>query len=79
MDCRKEWQGMTYETTINELVKRIVPVIKRHPQLMNTTDAWELFKYPEFDCRDLQPSLAQAFGAFEQAKQKATLQELEAE
>lgn len=61
---------MNYEDTANELVKRIVSLIQSHPELANTTDTWQLFKYPEFDCKDLQPSLSQAFWAFEKAKQE---------
>jgi hypothetical protein len=64
-------ERMNYETTADELVKRIIPVIKKHPELLNSTDAWDLFKYPEFKCEDLQPSLAQASWALEKAKQEA--------
>lgn len=56
---------MTYASTIEALTHRIVAL---GPQVLTLTDAWQLFKVPGFECRDLQPSMAQADIALATAK-----------
>jgi hypothetical protein len=51
---------MDYETTANELSKRIEALMPDNPQVRTMTDPWQLFKVPGFKCDYLQPSLAQA-------------------
>jgi hypothetical protein len=56
---------MTYERTCDELTQRIVAL---GPCILELTDAWQLFKVSGFECRDLQPSMAQADGALAKAQ-----------
>ncbi len=57
-----------YETVAQELKRRILALIPDHPEILEMTDAWDLFKIPGFNCSDLDPSLAQADAAFVHAK-----------
>lgn len=59
---------MTYEATANELRDRIQKLIPDHPEILDMTDPWELFKIEGFNCNDLQPSFAQASQALSVAK-----------
>ena len=51
---------MTYESTADELVKRINELVPDHPEILQINSAWDLFKIPGFKCDDLHPSLFQA-------------------
>ena len=48
---------MNYKATADTLTDRIVAL---GPQVLDLADAFQLFKVPGFECRDLAPSLAQA-------------------
>jgi hypothetical protein len=61
---------VTYETTANELVKRIEALVPEHPEILTLESAWDLFKIPGFKCDDLQPSAAQAGWALGRVQQK---------
>lgn len=60
-----------YESTANVLRDRIAALIPAHPEILDMDSAWDLFKIPEFDCKDLEPSAFQASWAFSAAKQMA--------
>ncbi|HDZ25067.1 hypothetical protein LCGC14_1555360 [marine sediment metagenome] len=57
-----------YESTGNELRDRILALIPDHPEILTLDSCWDLFKVSGFDCRDLQPSLAQAGWALTSAR-----------
>ena len=59
---------MTYETTADELTKRILALIPEHPEIMTIESPFDLFTVDGFDCRDLEPSLAQASCALGKAR-----------
>lgn len=61
---------MSYESTANELSKRIEALIPTRPELATLTDPWALFGVPGFECGDLQPTLAQAAWALGDAQGK---------
>ena len=58
-----------YESTADELVRRITKLIPDHPELIVMIDPWALFKVPGFKCDDLGPSLFQASWALRKAQQ----------
>ena len=49
-----------YEKTADELTNRILALIPDHQEILNLETPFDLFKIKEFNCKDLQPSLAQA-------------------
>lgn len=53
-----------YAATANELVKRIVAL---GPQVLEIDSPWDLFK-AGLECKDLDPSLGQAWVALDEAK-----------
>jgi len=59
---------MAYETTAYALVERISALIPEHPEILNMTSPWDLFNVPGFNCKDIGPSLAQAWIALSKAK-----------
>jgi hypothetical protein len=61
---------MDYETTANELSNRILALIPEHPEILEIEDAFYLFYIEEFQCNDLQPSMAQAQWALRNAKNR---------
>lgn len=63
---------MSYNSTAEELSKRILALIPAHPELLTLDDPWKLFKVEGFKCDDLQPSLAQAAWALGDAQGKYT-------
>jgi hypothetical protein len=54
--------------TARILKDRILALIPAHPEILTIDEPWGLFQIPGFDCRDLQPSCAQAGWAFGRAK-----------
>lgn len=58
----------TYESTAQELKRRITALIPSHPEILDLDSPWGLFKIDGFDCGDLEPSLAQASVALAHAK-----------
>lgn len=56
-----------YEKSGDELYRRILAL---GPQILELTDAWQLFKIPGFECRDLEPTMAQADAALALAQQR---------
>jgi hypothetical protein len=57
-----------YESTAEELVKRILAVIPAHPELLQLDDPFKLFKVVPGLCDDLEPTLYQASWALSKAK-----------
>ena len=57
-----------YESTANILVERIKALIPNHPEILEMDSAWDLFKISEFQCGDLEPTMAQAQWALAKAK-----------
>ena len=57
-----------YEATANELRDRILALIPTHPEILDMTSAFDLFRVEGFKCNDLQPSMGQAMFAMESAK-----------
>lgn len=60
-----------YQSTADELVKRIVALIPTHPEILKMSDPFALLSIDGFECDDLQPSLFQAQWALAKAKAKA--------
>jgi len=63
---------MEYNSTVDELVKRIDALVDSHPEILSLDDAWGLFKIPGFKCDDLGPTLFQASWALAKVKQNRT-------
>jgi hypothetical protein len=59
---------MDYANTANELSRRILVLIRDHPEIMTLESAWDLFNVPGFRCDDLSPSFAQASWALTAAR-----------
>ena len=59
-----------YASVGHELRDRIVALIPTHPEILDLTDCWGLFKVDGFKCDDLGPSMGQAMWALGAAKQK---------
>ena len=57
-----------YIVTADELTGRILKLIPDHKEILEMAEAFDLFKIKEFDCSDLQPSLAQAQWSLTKAK-----------
>lgn len=57
-----------YGFTADVLTQRILALIPAHPEILTFTNAWQLFKVPGFECRDLEPSMAQADGTLAKAQ-----------
>ena len=57
-----------YEGIADELTNRILVLIPAHPEIMTIESPCDLFKINGFTCKDLGPSLAQAFGALSKAR-----------
>ena len=55
--------------TIDTLAKRIFEKIPTNPEIMEITNAWELFDIEGLEIEDLQPSLAQARHALIRAQE----------
>lgn len=53
---------------IEVLQERMIAVVRNHPELLQSVNIWDVYNYPEFNVDDLQPSLAQASLAFENAQ-----------
>lgn len=60
---------MNYTPTILELKQRILNT-KEDAKILACQSAWDLFKISSFDCKDLEPSFAQASAALSLAKQE---------
>ena len=58
-----------YTATAEELTKRILALIPKHPEIMTLESPFDLFKIEGFKCDDLGPSLAQAGWALGKARQ----------
>jgi hypothetical protein len=61
---------MSYETTADEMVRRIRALIADHPEILRMTNPFDLFTIDQFSCGDLCASLAQAQAALATAKQQ---------
>ncbi len=59
-----------YSTTANALSDRILALIPDHPEIMQMTSPWDLFKVKDFKCSDLNPSMFQASWALNDAKHR---------
>ena len=57
-----------YTSTAEQLRDRIVALIPDHPEILEMVEAFDLFKVEGFQCKDLDPSLAQAQWALSAAK-----------
>ena len=61
-----------YASLCNELASRIASLGKSNPEIkqkiLAMDDAWDLFRIPGFQCGDLGPSMAQAYGALRAAQ-----------
>jgi len=62
---------MDYESTADELTRRIEALIPEHPEILKMDNPWPLFKVPGFTCEDLGPSMAQASFALGKAQARA--------
>lgn len=62
---------MHYTDTANELTQRILALIPNHPDILQLTSPFDLFRVEGFKCDDLQPSLAQADWALRTAQARA--------
>jgi len=62
-----------YQATSDALTDRIRKLIPKHPEILEMTEPWALLKVEEFNCDDLNPSLAQASWALRHAKQLGPL------
>lgn len=60
----------TYEETANELLDRILKLVPAHPEILEITNSFDLFKIDGFKCDDLEPSLGQAQWALSTAKKR---------
>ena len=60
----------TYEETAQELKRRILALIPKHPHILGMTDPTQLSKVAGFKSDDLNPSLAQATAALEGEKKE---------
>lgn len=49
---------MTYETSCEIIYQRILVLIPQHPEIKDFKNPWDLFKVPEFQCSDLNPTYA---------------------
>lgn len=61
-----------YASVADQLVERIKALIPDHPEIMDMTSPWDLFKVDGFDCNDLSPSMFQAGWALNKAQQGMT-------
>lgn len=60
-----------YASVAERLVERILQVAKERPEILDLTDAWDMFDVPGFWCRDIGPSMFQAQWALAEAKRRA--------
>jgi len=60
----------SYAETADSLTLRIVALIPSHPEILELTSPWGLFKVEGFECADLQPTMFQADVALSKAKQQ---------
>ena len=70
-ELNRKWKMTSeqYSDTANQLVERIKELFKVEPEAKNIKGVFDLFKYPQFKCDDLAPSLYQAQWAFKKAIQ----------
>ena len=54
---------LAYTNVVHELEKRILAMMPEYPELVEMVDPWQLFRVEGFNCKDLEPSLAQASAA----------------
>ena len=66
-------KGTGYYRVLDELIERIEALVPEHPEILDLSDPFELFKVPGFACGDLDPSLAQASAALAEAKERHRL------
>jgi hypothetical protein len=59
-----------YAATANTLKDRIKALIPAHDEILTLKNPFDLFKVEGFDCKDLDPSLAQAAVALQVAQQE---------
>lgn len=59
-----------YEEIAQELKRRILALIPKHPQILGMTDPTDLRKVAGFKSDDLNPSRAQAAAALDVAKKE---------
>lgn len=57
-----------YINVTDELTSRILKLIPAHKEILEMVEVFDLFKIKEFECSDLQPSLAQAQWSLTKAK-----------
>jgi hypothetical protein len=62
----------SYESTGQELVKRIKALIPNNTHILTMTECWDLFKVPGFKCDDLDVTMAMADAALSIAKRQYT-------
>ena len=62
-----------YSGIVEKLTERILKLIPSHPEILTLRSAWGLFEVPGFDCKDLDPSMAQAEFALTEAKRRRRL------
>lgn len=60
----------TYIAAAEELSRRILALIPGHPEILSMRSPWGLFKVSGFYCKDLDPSMAMAQAALEDAQQQ---------
>ncbi len=60
----------SYEATGHQLRDRIMALIPAHPEILDMTSCWDLFRVEGFQCSDLGPSMAQAGWALTEAKRQ---------
>ena len=61
---------MIYESTAQELVKRIEALVPDHPEILTMESCWDLFKVG-LKCSDLNPTMAQASLALSQVQHRS--------
>jgi hypothetical protein len=64
-----------YEATIRAMTRRIRALAVTHPEVLECTNCWDLFKVSGFHANDLAPSTAQAATALIEAKKLGPLRE----
>lgn len=62
--------AQAYEDIAQSLASRIYGLIPSNPQILEIESAWDLFKVPDFNCKDLGPSWAQAQAALSIAQNR---------
>jgi hypothetical protein len=66
-------KGTGYYRVLDELAERIEALVPQHPEILDLSDPFELFRVPGFACGDLDPTLAQASAALGEVKERHRL------